>query len=116
MKVEPKNARLGQLLLSSDTTLAPRAQQANTMVEEAKDPVILFCDRCVVNHKKRRSYSMQQQTPLVYVTQLEQCLHLLHVALARTQMHQRQQGYKYGKSTCKGQTSEPFLTKHQTPY
>ncbi|ORY93100.1 hypothetical protein BCR43DRAFT_496321 [Syncephalastrum racemosum] len=104
MKVEPKNARLGQL--SPSSVLTSRAQQANTTVEEAKDPVILLCDRCLVNHKKRRSYSMQQ-TPLIYVTQLEQCLHLLRVALARTQLHQQQQAPKYENRKSAGETRVP---------
>lgn len=48
------------------------------------EEVALLCQRCItVTHQKRRSFYAMQQSPLSRVTQLEQCLHLLRIALAR---------------------------------
>ncbi|KAI8145372.1 hypothetical protein BJV82DRAFT_666635 [Fennellomyces sp. T-0311] len=63
----PLNARIGRL---------------SSVAKHAEANLILLCDRCTIDPKKRRNYTMQQ-TPLSRVTQLEQCMHLLRVAVAR---------------------------------
>lgn len=86
-KIEPPfNARIGvhhllagQKPKSTTTTTTP-----TTSIEknQAESNLILLCDKCTIDPRTRRNYLMQQ-TPLSRVTQLEQCMHLLRVALAR---------------------------------
>lgn len=46
--------------------------------------MLLLCDQCTVDPRNRPKHVMQQ-TQLIPVSQLEQCMHLLRVALARVE-------------------------------
>ncbi|KAI9482517.1 hypothetical protein BDB00DRAFT_857660 [Zychaea mexicana] len=82
---------------------------ADTKQQHAESNLILLCDRCTIDPRKRRNYTMQQ-APLSRVTQLEQCMHLLRVAVAR--VHQRPIGKK-GLPANNNNSSSQKLQLHQ---
>ncbi|KAG2224629.1 hypothetical protein INT45_007874 [Circinella minor] len=87
-KIEPPfNARIGvhHLLAGKKPKLSSTSLSTTTTTKEKESNLILLCDKCTINPHTRRNYLMQQ-TPLSRVTQLEQSIHLLRVAVA--QIHQ----------------------------